>query len=48
MRIQYGKISPEEEEMRRREGSRTPNMQLAMANAPDVAFHQVAMLRATN
>lgn len=47
MRVPYAAISPEEQLLREREGRAAPNLQLAVANAPEVARTQVEFLRAT-
>src|SRR5882757_8558111 len=46
VRVAYGTISPEEETIREREGRPAPNLQRAIANAPEVARLQLELVRA--
>jgi alkylhydroperoxidase family enzyme len=48
MRVGFGQITAEEAEVRAREGRPAPNLQLAIANAPDVAEAQLSLLRVTS
>jgi 4-carboxymuconolactone decarboxylase len=45
MRVQFGQVGAEERERRKAEGTTPPNLQLALANAPDVARFQLDLLR---
>lgn len=47
MRVQYGQVTAEERAQRAAEGTEPPNLQRAVANAPDVARLQLELLRAT-
>jgi 4-carboxymuconolactone decarboxylase len=48
MRVPYGTLSAEELAIREREGTQPPNLQRALANAPDVARLQLELLRAAS
>jgi 4-carboxymuconolactone decarboxylase len=47
MRVQYGEITEEERAAREQSGRALPNLQRAVANAPEAAAHQLGFLEAT-
>jgi alkylhydroperoxidase family enzyme len=46
VRVDFGTVGPDEQAIRQREGRGPPNLQLAIANAPEVARLQLELLRA--